>query len=244
MTTRTERVFLSYSHADAAIAELVFRRLTESSVEVFMDRSSLSAGHEWARQLVSAVRATDVVLCLITRDSASSAAVAREIRQADREDKRIVGLALEAIDYELPGVLCRRQRIQGLGFAQAMDQFLTQIGGGHILRAVSAVGRSVVADRVLVLEEVEDTQVDPTPESITTRVLEIGRVLAPHVRRGAAVALPGYAPLAAALVAHLSGAVGGAPKVLWPVRVGESWMLSPESALDLDVLRTAGRKWA
>src|SRR3954451_9356729 len=58
-------VFLSYSRADAAVAEMLRERLAETGLRAFLDRYALPAGQSWQPQLEAALAGCRALVVLL-----------------------------------------------------------------------------------------------------------------------------------------------------------------------------------
>ena len=65
------QLFLSYSRADEGNARRLYGDLTQLGLDVWFDRSSLSAGDEWKTIIEGAIRRSDLVIVLLSSQSIS-----------------------------------------------------------------------------------------------------------------------------------------------------------------------------
>lgn len=76
------QLYISYSHADSKLVDLLMRHLTvlerQNAVKVFYDKE-LSGGQEWAPALKAKLQESDIILFLISADSLASDYVFQEI---------------------------------------------------------------------------------------------------------------------------------------------------------------------
>lgn len=106
-------VFLSYSHADLALAERVSRRVRtyrppraakvrrRGKLEVFRDRERFTASPDLSRLLVDTVGSAEHLVLLASPSSAASAYVNREV-ETFLERKDLSGISIVACGGELP----------------------------------------------------------------------------------------------------------------------------------------------
>lgn len=80
---RRLRVFLCHAHADKPAVRQLYRRLCDDGFQPWLDEEDLSPGDEWQREIPKAVRAADIVLVCLTRQSINKAGyVQKEIKFA------------------------------------------------------------------------------------------------------------------------------------------------------------------
>jgi len=76
-------VFLCYAHEDRMRVRELYQRLRQDGVTPWLDEKNLLPGHDWEREIRTAVRRSDVVLVCLSRSSVSkSGFVQKEIRIA------------------------------------------------------------------------------------------------------------------------------------------------------------------
>ncbi|MGD9981960.1 MAG: TIR domain-containing protein [Hyphomonadaceae bacterium] len=105
---RKLRVFLSYSRKDAAYVERLAQALTERGFLADFDRSThdkdnvevgISAEDEWWQRLQDMILAADVMVFLVSPDSASSRVCDEEIAYARATGKRVIAILRRPIDF-------------------------------------------------------------------------------------------------------------------------------------------------
>lgn len=82
-------VFLSYSHADAGAAHAVHEQLSRYGVTVWLDNVELAIGDSLERRITQAISDYDLLFVLISRASAASAWVRREIGVALAKERAL-----------------------------------------------------------------------------------------------------------------------------------------------------------
>ena len=81
--TLSERTtFLSYSHKDLQIANMLEHSLEERNVHVWRDETSLHAGEKWEETLNKVARSADCVIVLVSPSAAASNYVKKEVEWA------------------------------------------------------------------------------------------------------------------------------------------------------------------
>jgi len=113
----TLRVFLCHSKVDKTVVRELYGRLIKTSVRPWFDEESLTGGEDWALAIENAVRASHVILVLLSRKSVTTPGFAhKEIRfaldvadcQPDRSNA-VIPVRLE--DCEIPRRLQSKQWI-------------------------------------------------------------------------------------------------------------------------------------
>jgi hypothetical protein len=84
------RVFVSYSRSDRRLAGLLVRQIQAAGHLVWIDESGIDAGDVWARQIVEAIRSSQVVVLLATAAAVRSRDVQKEVDVAGRYGVPIV----------------------------------------------------------------------------------------------------------------------------------------------------------
>lgn len=92
-------LFLSYASADRAWALTVARSLEERGVRVWMDQSGIAGGASWAEEIVGAIRNCSLVGVLCSAASMGSRNVRQELQIAWEENRPILPLLLESIEF-------------------------------------------------------------------------------------------------------------------------------------------------
>ena len=72
-------IFISYSHQESNCAKGITRFLKMQGHEVWIDDEKLAFGKEWASDIDSAINETDIMLALISKNSARRIEVLREL---------------------------------------------------------------------------------------------------------------------------------------------------------------------
>lgn len=82
-TERKLRIFLSYAHEDGTIVSQLYDRLRADGFDPWMDKRDLLPGQSWQREIMRAVRESDVFLaCVSSRYATKSGYTSREINFA------------------------------------------------------------------------------------------------------------------------------------------------------------------
>jgi len=91
--TRPLKVFLCHASTDKPKVETLYRRLVEAGFDPWLDEEKLLPGQEWDLEIRKAVRASDVVIVCLTRNSVNKEGyVQKEIRVAlDVADEKSEG---------------------------------------------------------------------------------------------------------------------------------------------------------
>ena len=76
------KVFLSYAHGDAALAESVRKALADSGLEVSDPRRDHLPGDNWAGEVARALEESEAMVVLLTPAAAMSSEVKRNIEYA------------------------------------------------------------------------------------------------------------------------------------------------------------------
>jgi formylglycine-generating enzyme required for sulfatase activity len=133
------RVFLSYSRKDDAFVRMLAKALAVRGYDPDFDQSSfdpanivtgISAEDEWWRRLQDMIAAADVMIFVVSPDSAASKACDEEIAYARGISKRIIPILRRPIDFAKapPRLAALNIKIQFLEDAgSAFDMSLTEL---------------------------------------------------------------------------------------------------------------------
>ncbi|MES2192174.1 MAG: toll/interleukin-1 receptor domain-containing protein [Pseudomonadota bacterium] len=95
-------VFISYSVKDEEIAKSIHEQLKLKSLDVFLAPINLQPGHHWTPQIMDALRRSDWVFLLATKDALASANVQQEVGGAIFGKKKLVPIMWDVEPSELP----------------------------------------------------------------------------------------------------------------------------------------------
>ncbi len=76
------RVFVSYSRSDQHLMRQLVNQLESSGHDVWVDESGIEVGDTWAKEIVTAIRSSQVFVLLATSSSVRSADVRKEVALA------------------------------------------------------------------------------------------------------------------------------------------------------------------
>ena len=91
----TERIFVSYSDRDQARVQEIVALLRARGDSVWIAYESNRPGEPWATSVAEAIKASDVVLVVISARSAASKDVENEVALAAKENKKLLPVWLE-----------------------------------------------------------------------------------------------------------------------------------------------------
>lgn len=137
------KVFISYSRKDSVIADKVFHALTESGVDVFLDREGIDATDAFPEVIADAIFDCDILLFLISSKSIRSTYTQKEVTYAIKYkgESIIFPLFIEAVQLPraLDLLLCNIQ-MRSLGPSYSIEKELVE----EILRKASGNEENVV----------------------------------------------------------------------------------------------------
>jgi hypothetical protein len=103
-------IFLSYSRGDAQQADNWVADLEHFGYRVWIDRAGIRGGQQWKATIVRAIQEAQVLILLLSPNSARSDNVRREIDLAVETEKRIIPVEIQpttippTLLYQLAGV--------------------------------------------------------------------------------------------------------------------------------------------
>ena len=92
-------VFLSHSHHDNWLADVIAHKFKAAGADVWLDEMSLTGGDEVLAGIVKGIRSCNETVVLVSNESIKSQWVAAEIGMAVAARKRITGL-LNNVDFD------------------------------------------------------------------------------------------------------------------------------------------------
>jgi hypothetical protein len=95
-------VFISYSAKDERLAQFVLSHLKAQQLDVFLASISLAPGARWTPQIIEALRASDWVFLLASRNALESSNVQQELGGALFGRKKLVPIMWDLYPKDLP----------------------------------------------------------------------------------------------------------------------------------------------
>jgi len=106
------QVFLSYSSSDRKVAERIAEALEESGTRVWFDQYALEPGASWTEDIDRALKATDLVVVLLSRQYVQSKWVQQELAAAygrEMETRAVTVVPVMLEDCDVPRALASKQ---------------------------------------------------------------------------------------------------------------------------------------
>jgi hypothetical protein len=110
-------IFISYSRRDTETVDRFARELNRGGLEIWLDRQDIKAGDSWRMEIVRAIDTCAALVLVLSRHSAASDNVRKEIDLAQDSGRKIFVLLLEKI--KIPDEL--RYQLAGLQFADVPE---------------------------------------------------------------------------------------------------------------------------
>lgn len=95
-------VFISYSAKDEKLAQFVRSHLVAQELDVFLASISLNAGEHWTPQIIEALRTSEWVFLLASKNALASANVQQEVGGAIFGKKKLVPIMWDVQPHDLP----------------------------------------------------------------------------------------------------------------------------------------------
>jgi len=158
-TSRNVRVFLCHSKGDKSIVRDLYHRLRNDDIEAWLDEEDLVAGQDWELEISRAVRAADVVVVCLSKDSVTKAGfVQKEIKLAldvadTQPDGAIFLIPLKLEECEVPERLRRWQWVnlfEQQGYTRLVEALSLRFGQISLIDAITPFtkGKGLVVDNV------------------------------------------------------------------------------------------------
>lgn len=91
-------IFICYARKDTDQVVQWVKRLEDGGFSVWMDVTSVDGATIWAREIVQAIDECKVLILMLTKGSADSHHVMKEVSLASEKNKKILPLKLESVD--------------------------------------------------------------------------------------------------------------------------------------------------
>ena len=123
------KVFVSYSRRDVDFADQLVTVLADRGFEVVIDRKDIDAAERWKERLGQLILQSDIVVFVLSPDSARSDICAWEVEEAARRAKRVIPVLCRALEGELPPArlrdlnyiyFYRQEDVPGSGFGSGL----------------------------------------------------------------------------------------------------------------------------
>lgn len=95
-------VFISYSAKDENLAQFVLSHLVAQDLNVFLASISLNTGEHWTPQIIEALRTSEWVFLLASKNALASPNVQQEVGGAIFGKKRLVPIMWDVQPSDLP----------------------------------------------------------------------------------------------------------------------------------------------
>jgi len=114
-------VFISYSVKDEKLARFVQSHLQQENLNVFLASISLELGERWTPQIFKALKNSEWVFFLASKDALNSQNVQQELGAALITEKKLVPIMWDVEPHELPVWI---SQFQGLNFKGATKEVI------------------------------------------------------------------------------------------------------------------------
>lgn len=91
-------LFISYASEDRPFVHSLSADISAAGIETWVDREDLVPGDRWRGEIINAIDECTALVVVLSRASASSREVPREVEAADRREKQIIPVIKEACD--------------------------------------------------------------------------------------------------------------------------------------------------
>lgn len=211
------KIYISHSHKDQDLANLIAIKLGELGNEIYFDSVSLQPGSNWSNILSDSLKKSDVFLVLITENSVNSQFVISEIGAAKAyvssslNEKLFIPIVFDQI--KIPSIIQEIQAI--IGERDSIDEIVLRIG-----RAMdSFFGRKAAAEekreeRKLQIERTAANYIEEAIQQLKERENNLGSKANIWNFIGWSSLVSGVVVAVALLILTISGSEGSA--MGWP----------------------------
>jgi hypothetical protein len=134
-------LFLSYSRRDAHFVDAVTADLKNNGFRIWVDRSGISGGDQWRKEIVDAIQSANVVVLFLSPNSARSDNVRKEIDLA--EGARVPILPVALAPTEIPSTL--KYQLAGVQIIDVWSDYAA--GVASLVRTLSRAGAAAQSQR-------------------------------------------------------------------------------------------------
>jgi hypothetical protein len=148
---KEKRVFLSYKREDQVFASKLKADLEAQGIFSWIDVNEIAAGEAWDHEIEQALKKTEILLVLLTPESAASPNVMDEVSFALSTKKKVIPVMVR--NCEVPFRLHRRQRIDMTGdYTFALQQLIQTIRNEKPTTPIPSSGKtSFFAQRYFII---------------------------------------------------------------------------------------------
>jgi hypothetical protein len=136
--TKTDKlkIFLSYSRRDNDFADQLAAVLAAQGFQVVIDRADIDAAERWKERLGQLILGSDIVVFVLSPDSAQSPICEWEVEQAMRHRKRIIPVLCRSLEGKRPPAPLRDlnyihfypdKEVPGSGFGTGQVRLVTAL---------------------------------------------------------------------------------------------------------------------
>ncbi|MEM7424965.1 MAG: TIR domain-containing protein [Pseudomonadota bacterium] len=176
------KVFISYSRTDLEFADQLVAALELHAFETIIDREGIHAAENWKDRLGQLILQSDIVVFVLSPDSAASDICAWEVEQATLRGKRIVPVACRPLEGQTPA-----KQLQALNYIFFYpDENMPSAGfGTGLARLVEALSVDVewLREHTRLSELADRWERSGSPESQLARGSELTGIRAWRDRR-------------------------------------------------------------
>jgi hypothetical protein len=124
-------IFISYSRADTAFADILDARLQSQGYVTWIDRRKIGAGQRWNQEIQGAIDRSRAMVVILSPDGVASPTVNREFAYALDEKKTVIPVRLQ--ECRIPFLL------NGIHWADFLEQEF-DLGFNDLLRSLDSYG--------------------------------------------------------------------------------------------------------
>jgi limonene-1,2-epoxide hydrolase len=130
------QTFVSYSRRDVETVDKFVHAMSQSGMDIWIDREDIKAGNSWRVQIVEAIDSCDAFVLMLSSNSAASVNVHKEVILAADSGRTIFLVMLEPVKippdirYQLAGL--QFVDVQALGFERAAGQLIEAVKEGSL----------------------------------------------------------------------------------------------------------------
>ncbi len=113
------KVYISYAHADEAVAQKLAEALQRAGLEVWYARTGIFPGDNWAEEVAKALRESDAMIVLLSQQAVNSDYLRHDISYALGEQRFrnrlipvVIGSSEKIPPEKFPAILRRLQLIE------------------------------------------------------------------------------------------------------------------------------------
>ena len=152
----TGKLFISYSRQDEHVAQQFVDEFKSQGVECWLDKTKIQPGEEWPKEIVDGIKRCEVMLLILSAQSAGSKNVEKEVGIAKEKKKRIIPIRIGECELN-DGLLYNLYSVHRIDCIPPSPERIKSVVS-QLLPSVQGVGAEPITEERSLPRELEDSQ--------------------------------------------------------------------------------------